>query len=386
MKKRIALLLAAVLFISSFSVVMFSGCAQKEEPVKPDQTEPEQTEPARSEPEQVEPAQSEKETITIVDSAGREVEIPYPVNRIAVHYPYLLEWVTALGAEDKVVAVADSVSQGRFGKLLEVYTGRAGIGVGAGPRQRIDLEGLLEADVDVLLVSPGVSEDLGIEEMLEPYGVSLVKIDSSSVITLEKDIMVLGELLGKEKEAQEYLAFVNRYVSQVEERIQDVRDEEKPRVYLEFYSDYFACTVDFGGDPVTTRAGGINIASDLRAPTVSPEWVVEQDPDVIIKGQLPNAVPSGFGVTDPAPLEEHLQEIISRPVWDTLKAVREGRIYIINGDLWSSPRSWLGIVYTAKILYPEMFADIDPDLISREYAKTFLGFEEEGIWVWPEID
>ena len=37
--------------------------------------------------------------------------------RVPVHYPYLLEVVKPLAAEEKVVAVCDAVAQGRWGKI-----------------------------------------------------------------------------------------------------------------------------------------------------------------------------------------------------------------------------------------------------------------------------
>ncbi len=284
-----------------------------------------------------------------------------------------------------MVAVPDSVAQGRWGKLFEEFSGKPGIGTGAGPGASLNLEALLEVNPDVLFAHPGTASKLGLEEKLKPVNIPLVEVNVTNLDTLERDIRILGKVLGKEKEAEEYLEFIEKYLKLVEERLSGIKPEEKPLVYLEFFSDYYTCRKGFSGDPVTRRAGGVNIGADLKVPKVSPEWVVEQNPDVIIKSQLPMIVPSGLGVTDPSAMENLRKELMSRPGWDRIKAVKEERVYVLNSDLWTSPRIWLGVLYTAKILYPERFRDINPDAVHREYLRRFLGLEGEGIWVWPSV-
>ena len=44
-------------------------------------------------------------TVTVTDSVGRQVEIPYPVTRAAVSNNYTMEMIGALGAWDSVIAV-----------------------------------------------------------------------------------------------------------------------------------------------------------------------------------------------------------------------------------------------------------------------------------------
>ena len=46
--------------------------------------------------------------------------------RVPVHYPYLLEVVKPLAAEEKVVAVCDAVAQGRRGKIYITTYSEAG--------------------------------------------------------------------------------------------------------------------------------------------------------------------------------------------------------------------------------------------------------------------
>ena len=44
----------------------------------------------------------------------------------------------------------------------------------------------------------------------------------------------------------------------------------------------------------------------------------------------------------------------------------------------------IGLVYLAKAIYPDRFADIDPDAVRREYAAEFGIGDEPGVeWFYP---
>ena len=47
----------------------------------------------------------QQKTIVVTDSVGRKVELPYPLERVAVCNVYNAELITAVGAIDKIVGV-----------------------------------------------------------------------------------------------------------------------------------------------------------------------------------------------------------------------------------------------------------------------------------------
>lgn len=320
--------------------------------------------------------------LTITDSAGKRFEFSSPIKRIAVHYPYILEVIEAIGAGDRVVAVPDNVRM--FGKLFEKYTETPKIGQGAGPGSKLNIEVLLKTEPDVLLVHPGTSQQLGLEERLKQFNIPVVAIDITSLDTLQKNIQILAKLLNKEKEGLQLTQYISSKLNIIDEKVKNMPLKNKVRVYPEFFTDFYICIKGFTGDPIVTRAGGINIGSELTANIVSSEWVIKQNPDVIIKAQLPYLIPSGLDVKDYQGMERLRQQIMSRPGWGTIKAVKEGKVYVINSDLWTGPRVWLGTIYTAKALYPDRFRDIDPDKIHKEYLINFMNIKDDGIWFWPK--
>lgn len=358
------------------------------EPVGDDVTEPPATEPVGddiTEPPVTEPTSNGEvaATITITDSIGNAVEIPQPLERVALVYPYHLEVFQALGAEEQVNSIPDG-SAVRY-EMFRSFMGKPEAGHF---RSAANIELLVELDTQVVI---SLTDSLSVEELddrLAPFGIPVVRMDLYKIDTLAQEVETLGKMLGKEEEAQAYIGFFQEYLDLIQERLADFSEETKTSVYLEFYSDYSTNAEGAGGHQMQVMAGAKNIAGDLTPsiPMVSPEWVVAQNPDVIFKTQLAQLCPSGYGVTDTEPVAVMLQDIKSRPSWELIKAVEDNRVYFISSDFFSSPRAPLGILYMAKCLYPGVFADVDPDEVNREWMMQFHDIDGDGLYCWPKVE
>ena len=95
--------------------------------------------------------------------------------------------------------------------------------------------------------------------------------------------MALGMITGKEKKADELAAYVSSITSLVKTRVSGVSDDSRPRVYFEL-GDFSAAANQSGGDWLINTAGGRNTAenSTVQWVKVTPEWIIAQNPDVII--------------------------------------------------------------------------------------------------------
>jgi iron complex transport system substrate-binding protein len=81
-------------------------------------------------------------------------------------------------------------------------------------------------------------------------------------------------------------------------------------------------------------------------------------------------------------MQEVRNDIMNRPGWDHIDAVRDGRVYIISTDTRSiHPSVWHS--YVARWFHPELFEDVDPEAIHREWIETFLGVEYRGVYAYP---
>ncbi|MCL0102525.1 hypothetical protein M1N93_00990 [Dehalococcoidia bacterium] len=59
-------------------------------------------------------------------------------------------------------------------------------------------------------------------------------------------------------------------------------------------------------------------------------------------------------------------------------------MHLISEDLTFGPLANILKLYIGKILHPELFADVDPEAILREYFEEFHGVELKGIFVYPD--
>ena len=82
-------------------------------------------------------------------------------------------------------------------------------------------------------------------------------------------------------------------------------------------------------------------------PDVSPEWVVQIDPDVILQSE-----PSTKNYTEDE-LSQLRDEIMSRPELQSVKAVEDGRVFVMSGKITSGIRAIVGELYDYGRRRPE---------------------------------
>jgi len=221
-----------------------------------------------------------------------------------------------------------------------------------------------------------------------PDEIRVVRLDLYNPETMEREIKLLGRIFGKEKEAEEYAEFWFSKIREIEEKIKDLKEEERVRVYYEHGSKpYHTCSQGSGYHQLIEMVGGINIARGLVGgyPEVDPEWVIQQNPDVIVRDLYEH---SGFGNPDLQPLQEATESLKERPGFGEIKAVKEGRVYTFAHSLWGGAFKNIGACFLAKVFYPELFKDLDPEEYLRKHLEKYLGVEYEkvkGAFIYPEL-
>lgn len=318
------------------------------------------------------------ESITIVDLAGRVVEVPQPLERIAVWDTAAAQVIRALGAEDKIVGILDWMADPMHSSFWPELQDRPTISSWYEP----DYEKVIDVDPQVIFTLGGYPPDA--EEQLEPAGIKVIRIRLSTLGTLTRNIETVGLILGKEEEAEEFANFLQSKLDLIEERVQEIKPEERKTVYFESgHKDYFAYGPGSVDDELLGKAGGINIFADLgvSGSEVDPEEILVRDPDVVIKDPM-GVKYGGYTATDTSDMEAKRDEMMSRPGWSELKAVKDGQVYIQSGDLYG-PMMVINLCYIAKILYPDRFEDLDVEAFHREYLEKYQGLEFKGIYLYP---
>ncbi|MDD1694083.1 MAG: ABC transporter substrate-binding protein [Methanoregula sp.] len=200
--------------------------------------------------------------------------------------------------------------------------------------------------------------------------------------TLNDEAYALGEITGNREGALRYIQFNRKYQDLVESRLANLSPDEMLTVYGES-QDYYVTTRNTSGGQIIAALHGVNVygnQTDIESPLLSPEWLLTKDPDVIIKIE-------GWDDWEiPFPLLSTYEKITNRTGYNSLKAVKSNRVYVINSALIYSPHAVVGRVYLAKALYPDRFADIDPDEIRQEYIREFHVGNYTAEWFYPPFE
>ena len=318
-----------------------------------------------------------KKKITIVDDAGRCVEVSHPLENLVVLHSDAGEIICALGVENKVVGV-DSLTKKKlapkFDQIPEV-----------GSAYKPTYEKIIELEPEVVVTYSG-SIGLEVGEKLNPYGIAVVCLDPYKIETIAGDVKILGLMLDRAERADEYVNFFERYLEIIKNRVGGLKPEDKVRVYLEGYGDYKTVAADTGGHKMIVMAGGINIAAGepVPYPSISAEWILHESPQVIIKATGSKVLPKGGRGTENAePLMELREEIVNRSGWSEIDAVKNEKVYMIAWDIYGGPSQVVSIYYMAKWFYPHLFEDFDPESIHKEMLENFMGLEYKGVLVYP---
>jgi iron complex transport system substrate-binding protein len=315
-----------------------------------------------------------KETITVEDGTGAQVVINTPVERIVCLNPGLTEIICALGCQDRIVG-RDSTSTFPPSILEKPSVGEPYIP---------NLETLLELEPDLVVADSMLTYNNETKGKIEAAGIPVFISDTTNpqpdpnsnetVIDFTSNVVSkLGLILNKQDKANEIIDYMQYYKNLVNERLENLAPNEKPLVYYEFIDNWMTAVV-----PGVTQAGGVNIAANEStfAPTLSPEYVAEKNPDVIIRMiSSPNHNVAEF--------KTMRDEILNRPGLGEVTAIKEGKVYVCDYEIRGGIRCVVGWLQWAKWIQPDLFEDIDPAAVHAELIQQFFGVDLEGVYAYP---
>lgn len=273
-------------------------------------------------------------TFAVVDDYGRTVTLDGIPQRIVSIAPSPTEILFAVGAGPQVVGVDNYSDYPAEAALLPK--------VGAFPPST---EAIIALQPD--LIVGGDLVPLQQLEQLASQGIPYVLFADRTLEDVIKTIRLAGVITGHVDEADDV-------ASQLEDRIDAVKSKvlssglPKPKVYVEYddYMGFWTYGPGSFGDDLIIQAGGVNIAHNTTSeyPTVESEYVIAQDPDIIIYTTGPWSMLSET-------------TYLTRPGWDTITAVEDGAIYGVDANLISryGPRVIDCLELLAEIFYPEVF-------------------------------
>lgn len=322
--------------------------------------------------------QESKETtgkVKVTDMLGRSVEVPEKVERVVAIGPGALRLITYLNASNLVVGVEDAETawpeMGRPYRMAHPeYASLPVIGKG-GPSPSPNAEAIVAVKPDVIFAcyftasqADALQKQTGIPVVVLSYG-ELGNFKSEEIYD---SLRLAGKILGREKRAEEIIGFVENAVDDISKRVEGVEKEERPSVYvgaLGFKGGHGieSTRCDF---PPFTAVKAKNVACEKNvsgAFFIDKEKLLEWDPDIIF--------------LDENNLHLVLADYQKNPdVYNSLKAFKNGRIYGILPFNYYTTNIEIALAdtyYIGKVLYPERFADINPEKKADEIFEFFIG-------------
>lgn len=316
---------------------------------------------------------NEGKTITVVDNAGRTVELNYPVETAVVSNRYNSELIRAIGAIDKVIAVDENTAQDR--EFWSEFDPENTIGKG---QTELNYEKIIELEPEVLIIPKnGTYEEA--EEKLSPFGIKVLVISGYDTGDFVNQVNNLGAIFGKEEEAKYFIDWYNDIINYIGENI---KDEDVRTVYLETLKPY---NTTFEGDffyDMVKFSKGKHIFNEklegIEGNEINPESVILENPEVIVKMITPSQALSGTGLYEAPSKEDRtnmIEEIKNRPAWDEIDAVKNNEVYVMSQFGHGGASKLVGASYMAKWIYGDKLPELDPVEIERVWMEEFQGFK-----------
>lgn len=332
------------------------------------------------------PSSGEKEEyITVKDMWGRDVKIRRDVNKVVLldFTGTYLKVMRIWGIDDKVVGVDNSQKKNVF---LKVVCPRIESIPDVGSTSKgLNYEAIMAMKPDVVIIrafSTNREREQRYQEIvdrLSEMGIPVVVLlhptsyDKPNVKTVWQEIEILGKIFNREKEAEDLINYLNRYVELIRNRTKDIPEDKRPRVLLYATPDYMLGAQTIQSYFLEDIVHGKNVLESGRWIKTSPEEILRLNPDAII-------ALGHEGYISPEEIYAGKNIFLNWKLLQNVKAIKERKVGSLGITEWRATVEFpIGLLREAKTLYPERFTDIDPDKEEVKLYRELYRLDEEGV-------
>lgn len=315
-------------------------------------------------------------TRVVVDSFGREVEIPGEVKTIVCTGSGALRMICYLQCTDKLIGVEDTDKEYETSTLrdyahvyYETFRDLPSIGKGGGTSNTAYVEELITLQPDVIL--SGYTQE-ALEDLQSATGIPCVSIRAQSINFIDESfytaMRVAADVLGAQDRCEEVLSYIDSCKDDLAARTADIPEDTKPTCYTGAvtFSGAHGFTGTYSNFGPFMAIGARNVADQEGQDgyyDADPEKIVAWDPDYIF--------------LDPGNMNLVNDEYAANPgYYDALRAVQEGNVYsCISFNNYSTNVGYAiaDAYYAGTVLFPEAFADVDIAAKTDEILEFLLG-------------
>ncbi|MDX3810021.1 ABC transporter substrate-binding protein [Bosea thiooxidans] len=349
------------------------------------------------------------ETIEVTDLAGRVVKVTRDPQKIVLSEGRQLYTLAMLDRDDpfkRVVGWGNDLianDPGAWQKYLAKFPKAKDVADMGNPYAAdVSIEKIASLGTEVYILDLSnyfKAQETGLLGKLEKAGIATIFVDFRQDPTQNvlPSVQLLGRVLGREKEANAFADYYLQQTRRIYARVGAIPDKKKPLVFVERAAGLLPCCATFGPfnfGRFVEEAGGRNWGSQFFSAfqaEAAQEKVLSDNPDVYFLtganwyGSNPgsNAVSLGYDAT-PEKVQKEMSALMNRPGFQQLKAVQGKKVMAFYHQFYDAPYYFVAELAMAKELYPDLFKDIDPEAVFKEFHEKFLPIAYSGVF-WAKL-
>lgn len=305
-------------------------------------------------------------TRTIVDSVGREVEIPNTISKIAPSGP-LAQIVLYTSNSEKLAGLAKPVTDNQK-EYLSSITELPIFGQFYGKNSNLNMEELIKNSPD-LVIDIGEAKKTIVEDMdnlQNQINIPVVFVEAS-LETMADAYQKLGEIIGDTSKIDK-LAEYSKNVIESAKKI-NIPEKEKISVYWAMGDAGLNTNAKESFHAEVLNLVGAKNVAEVEAQSkgggseISMEQLIGWNPQVILADN------------------QNLYDMITTdPTWSNLDAVKNGKIYRVPSEPYGfladppSVNRIIGITWLGNLLYPEKY-DVNIKEEVKDFYKLFYNYD-----------
>ena len=273
------------------------------------------------------------ETVAVRDALDRLVSFPAPPQRIVPIFASNTEIVAALGLGDRIVGIEAYTRYPREVLDRPLVGGRLGFSVDA-------VAGL---HPDLVVVTPSRQAANQLIDPMERLGIPIVVLLQRNVTEILTNIRLIAKIAGIGPHGEDVAAALERRMARVRDQ---VAGRPAPSVIMitgQLGNGLMLVARDgtYTGDAIVRAGGRPGLQGTVALAQVSPEAILRAAPVVLL-----------FGGS-----AQGLKDLIGRPGWSEMRAVKSGRAHPVARVelLIPGPRTFDGIEHLAALFHPGAF-------------------------------
>ncbi|HET6222875.1 MAG TPA: iron ABC transporter substrate-binding protein [Dongiaceae bacterium] len=302
-------------------------------------------------------------TRTVVDAAGRQVEIPAEVKRVLAAGPPASVLLYTL-APDKLLGWTRELKPDERAFMPARYADLPVLGRLTGKGNTANIESVLAMKPDLILDVGSIDPTYVslADRVQQQTGIPYLLLDGSFAATAAT-YRQAGELLGDPDRGAQLADYAEQTLGNLQRMLAAIPGEQRPRVYYGRGPE--GLETGLGGSinvEVLEAVGAVNVAAAAgkgSLATVSLEQVLGWDPQVIL------TLDAGF-----------YRDVLGDSRWQGVAAIRDRRVFLAP----SLPFGWfdsppgvnrlIGVRWLEAVLYPQAFPE-DLRVVTRDFYRRF---------------